>query len=217
LNVTSDKKFHINPKTLNQWNQIMCFHGLAFKSRDKLNEKDLSSIKSLLNKFLSATALEASPLCSFYHIPSDTGLVALTLSGTLTAIKNIKESAIITYLTVSKAVQFLCNDNLRLFVGTHSATIVKQISPFCGFGSFAKWVPDDKANCKIVVRCSQSNSYLFALKATMPISKGSQILCSKKPFLPPPSCAFSDNILDLLGEVKKRIRSSPQIMRSSVV
>jgi len=82
---------HFDPVMVNRLNQRMSHHGKMFRMQDKLTERDITAIKKVYNDILLCGTYLPYGVRSMCPIPSDTGLVALKMDGTLIATQSIAE------------------------------------------------------------------------------------------------------------------------------
>ena len=207
---------NLDPKVLNRLNERMSRHGGAFRMKDKLTRRDLNCISSVYHDIAIHGTKLSYNVRSMCPIPSDTGLVALKMDGTLIATQDIAEHSIVTFLPTSKRIQFLSRElNPSFEVGVYTATVIKKISPFVGFGGFTKWDNEEKANCLISVETFPPSKFrLFALRAKRLILKGDEIVCSNSFIKPPQAYAISESLPELMNEIQANIQAMSLNTRS---
>lgn len=195
---------------LNRWNQRMSDHGGKFKAKTSLSARDLRCLKELYFQIINQGTQVPHTLRSVCPIPSDTGLVCLKCDNTLIANADIAPGAIVTYLPTARKIRPLTPEiNPYFEISVHSATVIRKIAPFVGFGGFTKWGPVEEANCTISIESPESKLHLFALRAVRTIIKGEEIVC-KNTFLRNghTTAAINDSIDGLIKEVRKKIQCS---------
>ena len=196
---------------LNRWNQRMSDHGGTFKARTSLSARDLGCIKQLYMQILTQGSQVPHTLRSVCPIPSDTGLVCLKCDkNTLIANADIAADSIVTYLPTAKKIRLLSPEiNPCIEVGVFSATVIRKIAPFVGFGGFTKWGSVEESNCTISVESPESKLRLFALRAVRSIIKGEEIVCMNT-FLRHSvnSAAINHSFDELMEEVKSEVQRS---------
>ena len=208
--------FELDPVLKNRWGNRLSSLGFHLKAQDRLTRRDFNSILNLLYAFQSSCPDTAA---TFFPVPSDTGLVALKISGELVATQNIPIGVTVTFIPVTKKVVFFNQTtNPTLSVGTNIATVVRKASPLVGFGSFATWDRQENANCTVVIQRLAKNN-LFALRCIRPIRKGQKIVCDSsfitKRVVPTPSDSGVEVFSSILSSHIRQIPEGPETRQSS--
>jgi len=141
--------------------------GKILKSQRSLTLDNVKLFESMRDDFVHGRNL------SYYEIPSDTGLVALNKDRKLIATKNIGKGEVITYVPITKHETF---SNQRIWVGSVQGSIIKKLSPFCGFGGFAEFDPTN-FNCSMTMAGEKRN--FVSLVASKDILPNEIITCSQ--------------------------------------
>ena len=149
------------------WNRIMTNTGKMLMIQRSLTAENIKLFASMLQDFIHGRNT------IIHEIPSDTGLVALRNDGKLIATKSIDKGVLITYVPITKHEMF---DNQRIWVNSVQGSIVKKISPFCGFGGFVGF-HRTKFNCSMMTAGEKGN--FVGLVATEDISADEILTCDR--------------------------------------
>jgi len=193
----------------NRLSQKVSSHGLRLKTKTELPNSEIGFIDKLVSEFNSIYRPFLTP---FYPIPSDTGLVLLRRDGMLVATKDISPNSVVTYVTVTNRIHAIDQvQNPVIMIDMVAATIIKKLTPFGGFGAFAKWA-STKTNCS-VSRLS-ARKKLFVLVSESFIPAWHEIVCSNS-CLVHVSSSETDKSVDFQSYLKQKIKEYSVETRSA--
>ena len=171
-----------------------------FEKRGPLSMRNIDTIHELYQSCLSLQM--TSDLSPVYGIPSDTGLVGIRkVDNALVALQPIPSNTLITHMTftTNEVIPSPFNRSFRLYSLT--ATIVRKMMPFCGFGGFVKWtrIPKD-LNSILRVKTVKGIIRVYLL-STVSILPFDEIVCDATPLIDSDIISSTTESIDELYQI----------------